>query len=175
MRSRNDSNGQAGPCHKPCACILTGLLLSFTLGHVSFAATDNYVDCDRLAADLRSLDVPSTELPLAVERAADGNADDLTAVRDEDLARSDVIAPVLLLTPRVATILRKVFDTELQQVDEEDAPATRTDKPRAATPPLVNAPSAAMPEDPLASENGTDANANQYVPRFQRQMYRTDI
>ena len=175
MPMYTDSYARRDSCPYPSARILASLLLSVGLAHASYAATDNFNDFDRLATELRSLDVTSEELPQVAGRALVNDASDLSAKLDSDHAESDVIAPILLLTPRLATILRSVFDTQLQVDDSDDVPGGHDGKPRAASPALVNAPSIALPEDSLASENNAEANDSQYVSRFQRQMYRTDI
>lgn len=77
--------------------------------------------------------------------------------------------PYLYLTPRVATILENVFGDE-SAAGEFDAPDTATaDEEGEATSPVVE-----NVERPLSPQTPSfDSSA--ILPRFQRQMYRTDI
>lgn len=143
------------------------LLLAGGLMQTAFAAKDQFNDCDELALNLRSLDVPPAELPLDNGKHLDASDDSvLEAVAD------DTVSPVLLLTPRVANIMREVFDsvaidTEVTAIAADDTSAA---EPEADSPPVVNAKPA--PVVPAADETVTNTH---YMPRFQRQMYRTDI
>lgn len=156
------------------------LFASVVLSPSAFAATDNFFDCDQLASELRSLEVPATVLPLeTVDHGTASDAEQLSASLDSDLDTTDAVAPILLLTPRVATIMRKVFDANLLEDDsatekKAEIPAA-TNRPTASSPPLVSAPAVPPANDSLTGESSTDSSNNQYVPRFQRQMYRTDI
>ncbi len=155
--------------------ILGAALFSVLLSHSALAATDSYVDCDRLATSLRSLDVPAEAFPAAdMELNASVDGEELAAALETE--NNDSIAPVLLLTPRVATIMRDVFNasvpTETIEATVADETEAKAEVPAATSPPLVSAPRAALPDSPLDEDRSEN---NRYVPRFQRQMYRTDI
>ena len=155
--------------------LIGAVLLSVLLSHSALAATDSYVDCDRLATSLRSLDVPAEAFPAAdMELNAAVDGEKLAAGLETET--NDSVAPVLRLTPRVATIMRDVFNasvpTDTDDAAVEDETEAKAEVPAATSPPLVSAPRAALPESPLAEDSGEN---NRYVPRFQRQMYRTDI
>lgn len=144
--------------------VVSLMLLAGGLMQNARAASDAFVDCDQLATSLRSLDVPPAELPL-------DSTDHLDADKQAALeaAADDKVSPVLLLTPRVATIMQEVFDSVA--IDTGDtSEETSEPAPEAATPPVVKAIS--PPALPAADETATNPH---YMPRFQRQMYRTDI
>lgn len=152
--------------------LATLVVIGTLLSQVAAAANDNLFDCDRLAADLKSLEVPAAELPLEGSKHLDGDENTL-AVLDGDAAASAVesfATPVLLLTPRVASIMREVFGalsipSANSKTDEESAPAS----------PVVQAPQ--EPPRAVFPGGGTDMEPgnDHFIPRFQRQMYRTDI
>ena len=156
------------------------LFASAICGQSALAATDTLFDCDQLASELRSLEVPSIDLPLeSVDHVPVDEADQLSATLESDISQTETVAPILRLTPRVATIMRKVFDANVlddeTETDVDSAVQADTNRPTASSPPLVNAPAAPQEESAISGEGNTDASNNQYVPRYQRQMYRTDI
>ena len=84
------------------------------------------------------------------------------------------MAPLLVLTPRVATILEDVFSdsVEPEAVEHEKITQARETKDaKPATSPVVdnaNAPDMDASASPMYENDAI-------LPRFQRQMYRTDI
>lgn len=152
--------------------LLGAVLLSVLISHSALAATDSYVDCDRLASNLRSLDVPAAAFPATdMELNAGADGEELVAVLESE--NNDSVAPVLLLTPRVATIMRDVFNASMAETDEVAVlDETETEVPALASPPQANAPRTALPDSSIADDRNEN---NRYVPRYQRQMYRTDI
>ncbi len=155
--------------------LLAGLLLlGAALSQVTLAASDASGDCERLEISLRSLDVPVAEFPADAE--ADGTA------AEAPLAGP---SPILRLTPRVATIMREVFDALPivmldENGDEVDAQPV-AEEPRKApvgAAPVVNAPLLGqdeIAEVPLPKMRDEVLDNRFYMPRFQRHMYRTDI
>ncbi|MEX0708098.1 MAG: hypothetical protein WD078_09045 [Woeseia sp.] len=144
--------------------------VTLCFGPQTAAAAASAIDNDdRIVAELRSLEVEAESLSLDMtDPAANDDQDDL----DTPLA-NDPVAPVLRLTPRVATILREVFGPDVLATPETDATADDTGQDSETlkkTSPLASetAPAATSPD--LAG-----ARSNFYLPRFQRQMYRTDI
>jgi len=73
------------------------LLAGVALSQVATAASDSIADCDKLETSLRSLDIPVEELTNAAADPLDSGPDALPSAGP---------APVLLLTPRVAAIMR---------------------------------------------------------------------
>ncbi|MEQ8205565.1 MAG: hypothetical protein RIA65_05260 [Woeseia sp.] len=169
----------SGPGHRARLTAIA-LFASAIFGQSALAATDSFFDCDQLASELRSLEVPANVLPLeTVDHVPVDDSDQLSASLESDLNHADAVAPILLLTPRVATIMRKVFDTNLLDdesvADKEHNTQLQKKRPTASSPPLVSAPAAPAANNSLTGERSTDSSNNPYVPRFQRQMYRTDI
>ena len=168
------SENAPGGRHIPFLAILVlgGAWCSTALG-----ATGSTTSCDR-TADLRSLEVPISDLSanvvghIAVEP---GNANDESL--NARPAQAESTAPILYLAPRVAVILQNVFSavaietppldfpdpaqsiaTESLSQDESPLSPVAGDAPQADSSELI---------DPAAEVEG--------VPRFQRQMFRTDI
>lgn len=85
----------------------------------------------------------------------------------------DAQVPYLFLTPRVANILENVFgDTRFDAVDVADAESSDDGKDEAPTTgPVAENVEAERPLSPEAPSLDNSA----ILPRFQRQMYRTDI
>lgn len=164
------------------ALLLAGVAL---FSRPAIAASGTFSDCDRLATDLKSLDVPTAELPLDdADHLASGVGDSPAGLVDSDSDEAVAGAPpVLLLTPRVANIVKNVFDTlPVVAIDEgtddtgagdnpDDAVHSRA--PATDIPPIVRAP--LMPEIRLPGTRGGDTGGTQYAPRFHTPMYRTDI
>lgn len=139
---------------------LAGLLVVAALPQTALAAKDTIVDCDRLASNLRSLDVPDTELPLDdVDHMTTDDSELLPAALE-----SKTVSPVLLLTPRVADLMQEVFNS--LPADDAAAEKSANDKELPeATSPAVSAPQQTIEADSTAP----------VLPSFQREMYRTDI
>lgn len=133
------------------------------------AAAHAAVGCDKTAQDLRSLRVDDALRIESVDLSDVAGSSEDTA---DDLTES--VAPLLFLTPRVASILQDVFGdsdaaaTDASAVEVETAGPTREDA--ASSPVVDNAASGrAQPAASPMYENAA------ILPRFQRQMYRTDI
>lgn len=155
------------------ACATAVLLLGTASAALAASSTAEH-DCDSIARNLKSLDVAGESLALdIVEHMVENGEEQFDAPR-EPAVESEAVAPVLLLTPRVATILREVFGSKVASEtpdDGESAPSADDEQPM---PPVAR--------DETAEELPTsiapalrDAFQNRYMPRFQRQMYRTDI
>lgn len=162
--------------------LLATLLIAGTALSTGALAASGLSDCDRLASDLRSLEVPAVELPLD---AGEHSAEDASFVApDPRKARTEAgTAPVLLLTPRVADIVREVFDTvPVIAIDDgtdddvvlpEADPGAAGGAPATDVPPVVRAPS--LPRIAPPGTRDAAGGGAHYVPRFQSPMYRTDI
>lgn len=145
--------------------LLTGLaLLSLACGGMVPAAPCAAVDCD--VPGTESLLHPLTLRPvdLAHAMAADEAAGPAAATQS--------LAPLLFLTPRVTSILEDVFEAdagpqaaETAAAGEGEAPATSLRSPLAETDGAASAARDSSPETDHAS----------VLPKYQRQMYRTDI
>ncbi len=152
------------------AALAGAALATLCFGPQSAAAAANAIDdTDRIVAELRSLEVKAESLSLDMaDPAADDEQDDLDVPLD-----SDPVAPVLRLTPRVATILREVFGPDVLAAPEAGTAAD--DNGQDSDTPGKISPIASESASATAAPDLGDEKSNFYVPRFQRQMYRTDI
>ncbi len=152
------------------AALAGAALVTLCFGPQTAAAAASAIeDNDRIVAELRSLEVEAESLSLDMTDPAPTDVQDNLDTPLEN----DPVAPVLRLTPRVATILREVFGPDVLAAPETGAAVDDTGQDNETlkkTSPLASetAPAATAPD--LAG-----ARSNFYVPRFQRQMYRTDI
>lgn len=148
---------------------LAALAASLLLSASAIAASHSGIACEQVGRELKSLEVPVEALTLTaidhvpiLRQAAEPHAADANS----HITGADI--PYLYLTPRVAGILRDVFGTPA----EELSPALPPVKPELrSSSPLADseetADSATVPDN--AADEAND------MPRFQRQMYRTDI
>ncbi|MGB5247595.1 MAG: hypothetical protein WBM54_15405 [Woeseia sp.] len=154
------------PVSTRCALMLLLLVAGLGLSQGVRAASDASVDCGRLETSLRSLEVATDDL--------DGNKEAL----DEGAALSTT--PVLLLTPRASSISREVFAAlPIDRLDESSSALDDTDstsdsiQPEPSSPPIVKYP--LLREAPASTQPADSASDVLSLPRFQKQMYRTDI
>lgn len=143
------------------------LAASLLLSSTSFAASPSIVPCDQVGRDMKSLEVPSTALP--VDRVDHAPADPVAANPDAVDAHTtvtDSVAPILYLTPRVSNIVRDVFGTTSEEFPEE----TRLQHSTSPVAPVADA------DQNTESADSSDLdNESSDLPRFQQQMYRKDI
>ena len=171
------SENASGRRHVPFLAILVlgGAWCSTALG-----ATGSMAACDR-TADLRSLDVPASDLSanvvghIAVEP---GNANDESPNARPPQAEST--APILYLAPRVAVILQNVFSAvaiETPPLDSRDSTQSlATESVSQDESPLSPVAGDASQTDSSELINPASAGAEvEDTPHFQRQMFRTDI
>ena len=141
------------------AAIAATLLLSAGWSTTALGATSSLVPCDQIARNLTSLEVTveALSVDLVDHVATELDPDGFAAESDT----TDTMAPLLYLTPRVATILRDVFAPAAvnQSLDSDDAVQTS---------PVADSVDENRPTS-ATDENEID------LPRFQRQMFRTDI
>jgi len=128
----------------------------------ALGATTTEEECDALR-NLQRLEAPAEALSASqVDHVSiDADASSIESL-EASSASSETGAPFLYLTPRVASVLRDIFDaTRDEQVREiSSSPIAETED--------INDFSEFMDESPVVeSEAG--------LPLLQRQMYRTDI
>ena len=155
--------------------LVTAMALVMMAGwsNLAQAAASSVVSCDGEVRDLASLDV-STEA-LTVNRVDHPASDSEPASLETVEAQSDindVNAPFLYLTPRVADLLRNVF----QSAGDDNAvrePRSVPSSPVADRQPKPAGKSESMERD---NEVKPSVGVNEGIlPRFQQQMYRKDI
>lgn len=144
--------------------LLSGCGLSLN----AFAASEKVIDCENMARNAESLDVPVQELSVNVV----DHFPAATAESDEtlDLASADAqnLAPVLLLTPRVAAMLDRVFDSDNAESSSTDANEARS--------PVADrlARQDAVDEDRVLMQDA-DADEDLELPNVHQRMFRNDI
>jgi len=133
----------------------------------ALAANTPVVPCDEVARDLRSLTVARSDLSVSINDSGSIQDNTNTDSVDADAATEDPTAPMLYLTPRVATILETVFDNDAESHAGENSgdSADATDdgqRNESFESQQKSAPVTAIDKDAV-------------VPQFQRHMFRKDI
>lgn len=141
------------------------LLLGCGWSIAASGATNLAVSCQDFSDSLQSLDAPAPALSISLVDLQNSDAGlGLTEPLDAAGADSDATIPYLYLTSRVAAMLREVFADDARDGDAKQGipvpPVAEGKTDRSSSPTLV--------ESDLADPSDT-------MPRFQRQMYRTDI
>lgn len=137
-------------------------MLSLACGGVAPAAPCAAVDCDIPGAE--SLLHPLTLRPVDL---ADATAADEAV---GPAAATQSLAPLLFLTPRVTSILEDVFGADAgpaakaAAADDGEAPETSLRSPVAETDGAAS-----------ARDSSPETDHASVLPKYQRQMYRTDI
>ncbi|HET6630003.1 MAG TPA: hypothetical protein VFG91_09535 [Woeseiaceae bacterium] len=126
--------------------------------------------CDSAARGLRNADTQLDRLTVRMVDLGDATAADAPA----DPGATESLAPLLFLAPRVTSILEDVFEADAGTQAEGDARNTGSD---AEAPPEAVLRSPVAETDPAASAHGPspEMDHTSILPKYQRQMYRTDI
>lgn len=141
------------------AVVAATLALSAGWSTAALGATSSLLPCDQVARDLTSLEVTVAALSIDLVDHVTTELDSAKLAIESDT--TDSMAPLLYLTPRVATIMRDIFAPAVknQSLDRnEDIQAS----------PLADRVEEAQP---AAADDEIEID----LPRFQRRMYRTDI
>lgn len=147
---------------QPKRFIISGLSVlaaALMTNATAYAASNSVVPCDQVGRDLQSLEVPVDTLPVNVVDHIPIDPDSL----DEAFVDTDSATPVLDLAPRVTNILRDVFGT----TDEELVPESPSQP--------ASSPLADVDEESDEAEPAEVEIERRHLPRFQQQMFRTDI
>lgn len=160
---------QAGRSSVAWHITLTSVVL-FGSG-AAFGATNSESGCDEISRDFQRLDVTLDALEVdAVDHMPVTNEVVDSQSLDTTETTEGAAAPVLYLTPRVATILREVFGTGVDEDPREEAAAAET--------PVAEDTEVDDPADAEAAEMTapvTLIDQTEELPQFQRQMFRKDI
>jgi hypothetical protein len=142
-------------------------------------AANSIADRANSYENLRDLTVPTVELLINLVDLPGDNSDlGLTETLEPAELANDSSVPFLYLTPRVESILNDVFDAEPTDSDEIiSASQERRDAEaigNSSFPPFAeeNADRSSLPGLEESDISKKDVRA---MPRFQHQMYRTDI
>ncbi len=152
--------------------LMAALIAGVGWGASALAATTNKADCDAhvrpadvLESPLAALSIiPVDHVSIEVENSA---IDDL----ETDQPVSDRAAPYLYLTPRVASVLRDIFDFARDDVElETEAQEDSVSSPLAEAEDEID--TTKFRYEALPSPAADDEHD---LPLLQRQMFRTDI
>lgn len=169
---------QAGGVRKSWYAALAGAALLVSAWSVpGLAATDSLIDCNELAGNPERFEInrdalsfaPVDHIATEEHRATDGPID----VAPES---SETPTPVLYLTPRVASILRDVFGSEIDGIDTSVATDSSDELTREPDAPIADSTDGAdLVDGEEIVPPATLLERSDDVQRFQQQMYRTDI
>jgi len=138
----------------------------------ALGATTTTSECDYLIRDLRGLEIPVEAFSVTtVDHVSIEPIHSDIELLDPQSASSETAAPFLFLTPRVASVLRDIFDVS-KALDERDASETSS-SPVAETVESERIPDISELLD--RSEPVGVTNDEIDLPRFQQRMFRTDI
>lgn len=138
------------------------LLLTLALAGAASAAPCARDDCRNATGDLQGSPLPLGDLTVRIVDLGETDA-----VEDPAAGLSESMAPLLYLTPRVTSILEEVFADS--GVELAAGPAREEPGPAS---PVADTDHA---EDPARYGPLSQADSAAHLPKFQRQMYRTDI
>jgi hypothetical protein len=134
------------------------------------SATTTEVECDGISADLRTLETPLEAFTVRPVDHVSIDTDPTSNIASLDIAAasSESSAPFLYLTPRVASVLRNIFEATREFGDEDrrqdvsSSPIAESDSISDVMK-LIDESSPAVPVETMN------------LPLFQQQMFRTDI
>lgn len=161
---------QAGRSSVAWHITLAGVvLLGASWGTTALGAASADAECDEVSRDLQRLEITMDSLEI-------DNVDHMPTSSDvvdseslgSPITTDGPAAPVLYLTPRVATILREVFGT---RVDEK----TETVSAEVPVADDARTEEAADVETTEKTAPVTLIDQSEELPQFQRQMFRKDI
>jgi hypothetical protein len=136
----------------------------------AFAAATTSVECDDMARDLKSLQIPVEALSVAtVDHVSIEPISSDIEFLDAESASNETAAPFLFLTPRVASVLRDIFEVSRELPDKEATTETPS-SPVAESERIPDISELLDQTDPASAADGEIT-----LPRFQQRMFRTDI
>jgi len=160
--------------------LASALLLVCGWNAAALGATGPASDCQELSKSLKSLETPVIELSFTLVDLPETDVELGLVTPSEPIravdSTADSTAPYLFLTPRVASMLREVFDDASDKEVSElvlTTPSSVGSRKESVLPPVAEGTSGQSPLTTLEEiELSTPVQA---IPRFQRPMYRTDI
>ena len=128
----------------------------------ALSATTTDIDCDGVDR-LRALEIPAETYSVrAVDHAAVDTVPTSLDAIDTAEATSETAAPFLYLTPRVASVLRDIFDAT-GEVDDQEVSSS----------PIAESDTTSGISELI--DNAEPAEVEITLPVFQQQMFRIDI
>jgi len=171
-------SGEVAPLVRQATGLAGVLLLVCGWSATALAATSPTSNCWEISRNLQSLETPVVELSIMLVDLPEAEVEMGLIDAREPIGSigSDSTAPLLFLTPRVASMLREVFD-DVNDAEANDGQAVRpanADLKRDSTLPPIAEGSTDQSSLP-SLEDAESPPRIQTIPRFQRPMYRTDI
>ena len=166
------TKGRASGVFSQAAATVAVLMGSFIAAN-AIAASANLVECSEMNRDNHDLIVAMDELSVKVVEHITPNPVDLTILDDDDIQSLDLVdidlqtdAPTLSLSPRVATMLDKIFE-----VDQSPAREIVNDA-AGLTSPVADGP---IGKEALEDSQDISVDNEAQLPQLQRSMNRRDI
>lgn len=160
------------------AVLATGLVVASVYSTPGIASTDSVVECEQIGGERRSADIgPHTLSFEAVDHIAGEEPGVVETPIDTPQETSETPTPVLYLTPRVASILRDVFGSEIEDASKP-GPTADNNEARSSEPvaPIAERiESSDTPESEEISHPVPLMDEAADLRRFKPEMYRTDI
>jgi len=149
--------------------VLMGLLVTAN----AMAASGNLVECSEMNRISQDLAVAMDELSVKVVEHIAPNQDDHIFMDDEVIRSLDLVdidlqtdAPKLSLSPRVATMLDRIFEIDQSPVTVDESGAT------GLTSPLADGPTG---KETVEDTPDVTVDGELQLPQLQRRMNRRDI
>ncbi|MGI9205552.1 MAG: hypothetical protein ACR2Q3_16170 [Woeseiaceae bacterium] len=162
------------PRYLPVAAqsLLTAIVIaSLGWSASTLAATTNKADCNTYSNRAEPLENPLAALSFnAVDHVTVEAESSAIDELENDQAASERAAPFLYLTPRVASVLRDIFDLADESLSEPEVQEDAASSPLAEVEERSNSADyryEALPAPDVEDEHN--------LPLLQRQMFRTDI
>jgi len=144
---------------------ITSAVLLCAVSAGAFGATNSLVDCQEFSHDTQGLPTADTQFTISlVDLPGKENELGLAEPIDTVDASAESTAPFLYLTPRVAAMLREVFEEDAINNDSSRKPSL---------PPVAKGNSDESALQNLGESDLIDADDARL--RFRYRMYRTDI
>lgn len=133
----------------------------------ALSATTTDIECSGLAHDLWAVEIPAETFSVSpIDHVSIDSAPASIELLDTSDATSESVAPFLYLTPRVASVLRGIFEATSESSDQEISrdvswsPLAESDR---------------LSDISELIDDSEQADDEVDLPLFQRQMFRTDI
>lgn len=160
------------------AVLAAGLAVASAYSTPSIASTDSVVECEQIGGQGTSADIGPPALSFeAVDHIATEDPGVVETPIDTPQETSETPTPVLYLTPRVASILRDVFGSEIEG-SSRPIPNPSKHEARSTEPvaPIADrTESSDAPESEEISHPVPLIDEAEDLRRFKPEMYRTDI
>lgn len=150
--------------------VAVATIIAAGFSNIALGATESYVRCDKATRNLASLEVPTEAL--SVSRIEHSGKNLARRSLEADNASQDLSsatsAPLLYLTPRIASLLRAIF------LDDDSGVAAVVEEAPSRSPVATSKDEVELP-DQTGQFAPTLQIDEELLPLYQQQMYRKDI